>query len=730
MEDMKLKIGDIIQDKTEGTRYRVVAIVSGIATLCVMDIDTFQLMPFEVKSIMLLLSSEDLVRQEEKPKTVDIDALSDDVRADYENKLHLMHEVEQAYGPDFLGLFGRKPKPELNALCDKHHITKRIFWKFCRRYFQSGRNDTSLIDSRAMSPNKGRKYHHTKKAGKKPSILPERGVVLSQDVLNNFEDARLQYKNGLVGTWKEAYDYLIITHYYSDGSEDGTQAAGPYPISQTPTRDQFYYYMRTHMTHKDTRVAKTSEQDFNNSERLLLGDPTEYTAGCGDCVEIDACEFDVCLVSTTDKGQSVSHPTVYVALDQFSKAIVGCAVAYEQNSVMGITNLFLNIGDDKQEYCKKYGIGLNDPSWWPSNFLPARIRMDRGAEMASKAVGQICNILGIQRELVPPGSGSMKGYVESVFHQMQADMRTHLKHNGGVDHRYGSDPNEEAQLDIFDYTKLVIAFIIYYNDYYMENYRLTKDMMDEHIIPRPRELWKYGCSKFGDPKPISDSDQYQFALMTPIKPKYNRNGIRYKNLWYTPENDEKLLSKMLKAKNTMTPFDGVRMDMRCVDAMYYVRDGKLFKAVLKAGYRSFAGCTMQQWEVYRKQKQTMDILGRLENDRQDVDAFITEETIVESAKTDAPVSGDNIRPAREEERQAVNASMKMEPNLSVSPKQIESDKPTNDAPLDTESTAEKPESGNKRSYDVDDGADADWLAAVERALQGKLAEKTEDDADS
>jgi len=728
MEDLTIKIGDILQDKTAGTRYRVIAIVKDNVSLCIMGIKRFQLMSFGLKSILLLLTSGDLIRQEEEPFIVDVDALPDDIRADYENKLHMMREVEHLFGPDFIKLNGRGAKPGLKKMLGRYEVSSPVFWKLCRRYFQSGRKETSLIDARALSPNKGRSYSFTKKPGRRSDVFPEQGVLLTREVLDNFEEVRRKYLSGDLPSWKKAYEYLIAQYYYSEGSEDGTQPVGPYPISEIPTQDQFYYYMKTHLTHEEVRKSKTSSREVNNNERLLLGDPMQDTAGCGDCVEIDACEFDVCLVSTTDKGQSVSHPTVYIALDQFSKAIVGCAVAYEQNSVMGITNLFLNLGDDKSAYCRKYGIGLKDSSWWPSNFLPARIRMDRGAEMASKELDRICNELGIQKDLVPPGSGSLKGYVESIFRQMQAEMRPHLAHNGGVDHRHGSKPHEEAQLDIWDYTKMVIAFVLYYNNYYMKDYHLTKEMMDADIEPKPKKLWEYGCRQFGDPMPISNPEQYQFALMTPIKPQYNRKGICYEKLWYVPEDDTRLLSDMMKAQNTKKPLSGVRMDMRCVDAVYYVRDGRLFRAALKPAYASFANCTMEQWKAYRKQKGVMDAVGRIENERQDVDAYLTYESIVSSAQDDTPVSGGNIRPARERDRQAVNASLKMEDRPASSQDDPIKEMPVPELPDDVSAALSETDSRDARrnAYDVDDGADADRLAAVERAFDDKIDEDIHD----
>ena len=72
-------------------------------------------------------------------------------------------------------------------------------------------------------------------------------------------------------------------------------------------------------------------------------------------VEIDACEADVSLVSELDPDQAIGRPIVYFMIDVYSRIILAVSVAFDNNSILGITNLFLNLADDKQEYCKIHG---------------------------------------------------------------------------------------------------------------------------------------------------------------------------------------------------------------------------------------------------------------------------------------------------------------------------------------------------------------------------------------
>ena len=122
-------------------------------------------------------------------------------------------------------------------------------------------------------------------------------------------------------------------------------------------------------------------------------------------------------------------------IDVYSRIILAVSVAFDNNSVLGVTNLFLNLSDDKQEYCKKYGMGFDNPKIWPSNIIPRRIRLDRGSEFKSGGFDRICNELGIEKQIVPGASGSLKGIVEQSFHQMHVKQNMHLENYGWIEKR-------------------------------------------------------------------------------------------------------------------------------------------------------------------------------------------------------------------------------------------------------------------------------------------------------
>lgn len=74
--------------------------------------------------------------------------------------------------------------------------------------------------------------------------------------------------------------------------------------------------------------------------------------GPGDMVEIDAVEVDLSIVSELDRSKVVGRPIMYVMVDIFTRMILAISVSFDNNSMIALTNLFLNLSDDKIELCK------------------------------------------------------------------------------------------------------------------------------------------------------------------------------------------------------------------------------------------------------------------------------------------------------------------------------------------------------------------------------------------
>lgn len=650
-----IAVGDILKDPQTKKRYRVVDLAYENVVLCQMDINRFILTMHSLKTIITLLVDGGLVEESEDIIVFDTELLNGSVKEKYIMRQAMVYEIMNVYGKHLIDLCGKSPKPELKAILEKYSMPTPSFWRMFTRYIQSGMKDSSLIDNRHFR-SKGNTYNYTIKTGKPSEYFGRCGILITDEIKEYFNEALKEYRSGRQKNLKACYDRMNALHFTKTELRNGVPALVLLPETERPTMRQFYYYANKQLTEQEKDVIKTSVQEQRNNRRLITSDSMFEVFGPGDMVEIDACEADVSLVSTFDPNKTIGRPIVYLMIDVFTRMILAVSVTFDNNSVLGITNLFLNLADDKLEYCKKYGMGFDNPIIWRSNIIPRRLRVDRGSEFKSKEFDRICNELGIEKQIVPGASGSLKGIVEQSFHQMHLKQNSHLENYGLIEKRYDSNHHKEATLNIEQYTKMVINFVLTHNQEYDSSYPVTKEMIEQGIKPIPCLLWDYGVKKYGNPKPIPVREQYLFNLLIPVKAKIDRRGISYKNLYYLSDNDPELSKIMFKAGTKKIPFEA-RMDMRDVGHIYYLRNEKLIDAPLNerlSGNADFKSLTMKQYEDYLKKKKRMDAEGRVHNQELSAFNYAVNAAIVDEAKKEAISDFKNMRPARELEKQIVS----------------------------------------------------------------------------
>lgn len=661
MNNTILSVGDILFDNVHNTRYRVIAIIDNLVTLCEMDTTKFILSQLELSQIIDLLFSKDLIKKAENTLIFDVDSLSDSVKEKYQIKKNIINELLLNTEKSFMSLSGKTPKPQIKEIIEKYNIPKNSLWRIITNYFQSGMQDYSLVDAKAFGVNKGRQYEYINKTGAKAKYIDVPGIALSDIVIRNFEEGLNYYKSGRCKTVRDAYDYINNLHYSRTEIINGVQSVTLLPVSERPTYRQFSYYVNKHLSQQEKDLIKTSAIEQRNNKRLITSDSLSDVYGPCDMVEIDACEADVSLVSSLDTNKTIGRPIVYFMIDVYTRVIVAMSVAFDNNSVLGVTNLFLNLADDKQEYCNRYGMGFENPALWPSNVIPRRLRVDRGSEFKSKAFDRICNELGIEKQIVSGASGSLKGLVEQSFHQMHSRQNVHLEDKGLIEKRYDSEHHKEASLTIEQYTKMVINFVLMHNQQALDNYHMTKEMIENDIKPIPALLWQYGVKKYGEPRPIINKEQYLYNLMTPINAKLSRRGICYKDLWYICYDDKALSREMFNAGTKKVPIE-VRMDMRDISNVYYIRDSKLITAQLNpkiTGNADYLGMTMKEYEDYRTKRKELAAQGRIHNEELSAYNYAVNASIVDDAKKTTYSDKSDMRSNRELAKQDVSNKNKI-----------------------------------------------------------------------
>lgn len=651
MDNKSYKLYDII--KIDDKEFRVIGIFKD--TVALVELNTTKLVISTQKAVGLydMLNQGDAIIVNEEPdnKFYEIDKLSESVQNLYKIREKIAVEYQTKFAPLYIGIKTKEGSDFVKKLAETNEKTTAYIWNVIRNYTQSGFDKNSLIDKRhnreiTISSSKG------KRRGAKSKLDNGSEIIVDEITLEYFEEAKNAFLDGRFKTIKAAYNEMITKHYIGTYVNDkDEQCYGILPTKQRPTIRQFRYYVDHNATKEEIATAKTSAREVRNNLRLLVSDSRLNVTGPGSLWEVDECEADFQLVNRGDRNKVVGKAVVYFMIDVYSSLIVGYSVDFENNSINGITNCLLNLTVDKKELLSEHGLNP-DLFFWPDHVLPLRLRSDNGAEYISYEMERICNEIGINAELAPPGTGSYKGIVEQSFHQFQNGLRPLLEHKGLITKRHDSDEKKSATLTIDEFEEFILTFITNHNKSPMNDYPVTLDMRKHILTPSPEEIWKYGVEVSGSLKPIRNEDKFKYALLTPIKAGISRKGIYFKDLYYYDDKNKLLQYDMKLVGDKRKPLEA-RIDPRSVECIYFLRDEEIVCVPLnpnKTANLEYADYSLKEYEQIHSEKALQDLKNAQTKIDLDIAALTRNQNIINKIPTSYIPSSKNIKENRKDEK--------------------------------------------------------------------------------
>lgn len=641
---ISLGIGDIVCDVTNKRSFRVISVLkNNIVGLCELGINSLKIFNIEYPHLMTLITNGSYILNKEDKILIDFGDLSDDAINKFQKRKELIKDICDIYGPGFLGLLGHNAKPELDEIMRKHNVNRVDLRRVITKYLQSGLDYNSLIDGRNFRKQEGKIVYKNRTGRKCTDSRFTSNIVVAGAVVEQFDDAINYLKSGKNITYKKAYDYLILKYYMREVMGRFVELGD----SEKPTYRQFRYYVKKRVSQKELDKIRTSSMEQRNNRRFLSSDSLKDVSGPMDLCEMDACEVDVSVVYGPDAERNgiykcVGRPVLYAMIDVYSRVVIAVGVSFDNNSNMGFTNCLLNLAEDKVKYAAEHGVKIDSERLWPSRCLPNRLRVDRGAEFRGIQVERICNELGINRELVSAGTGSLKGVVEQFFHQFHTAIRAHIEKHGEITKRHDSNHHEESTMTIDDFTTLLINHVLFHNQRVLDGYPYTADMIKNEVKAIPILLWEYGISRYFNPKPVVSTNQFLYTLCMPVNASVSNNkGICYKGLYYLPHGDEDFYDHCFALGRKREKIE-IRIDERSVDNIYYKKGDKLVRASLNLAVKSnegFSGMTWTEYNLYFKKKSRLKKEGQNHNVELDALSFAVNHELVKDAARRKIASG-------------------------------------------------------------------------------------------
>jgi len=543
-------------------------------------------------------------------------------------------------------LYNKKFRSNLITEINKKFNTSKVtIYKNLRLYLQGGMTKNSLLSHAKVD----RIINYSYKTGRKRNITQGEGIIVDATVLLHIKSIYINYYLKVDGsTIKQAFHEFLYQYYSYLTIENNKEVRKILNDDKIPTLRQFTYHMNKIRNYKKEIISKIGEIKYQQNERPTLSKEDIDIFGPGHLYEVDSTVSDIYLVSNFSRNIVVGRATLYITIDVYSRLITGFYTGFEDSGWIAAMMAYMNMNDNKVEFCKKYDIDIEEKQW-PSYGIPSRINADRG-ETISKASDELVKHLHISIITNPPYCPDLKGIVERWFSTINEYLRNYVP--GGVrkDHqqRGGEDYRRKAVLNIREFNQFIIKFILAYNNTVLHSFSMSRDMIDNQMVPTPANIWDYGATNkllFTSKVPI---DKMILTLMPKDKASVQRGGIYFEGLYYSCKTG---ISEnwFLRVSNGPKKVD-IAYDTRNLNKIYiYDKKTMEFETcyMLPKSFKDYKDISLDELRKIRSTESTLKKLNNSENISLQINSHHEMMNIVDNAikqsKVVAPLSKDKIK---------------------------------------------------------------------------------------
>ncbi|WP_258725232.1 Mu transposase C-terminal domain-containing protein [Cellulomonas sp. NS3] len=152
-------------------------------------------------------------------------------------------------------------------------------------------------------------------------------------------------------------------------------------------------------------------------------------------VQMDHTSMDLIVVDERHR-LAIGRPYLTVAIDVFSRCVVGLVVTLEAPSALSVGLCLTHTVMDKRSWLQRLGVEVV----WPMSGKPLEVYVDNAAEFKSEALRRGCEQHGITLRWRPPGQPHFGGIVERVIgtmmqqvHELAGTTFSNPRERGGYD---------------------------------------------------------------------------------------------------------------------------------------------------------------------------------------------------------------------------------------------------------------------------------------------------------
>lgn len=239
-------------------------------------------------------------------------------------------------------------------------------------------------------------------------------------------------------------------------------------------------------------------------------------------VEMDATRLDVFVVAP-GSGLVIGRPWITVAIDYFSRAILGFYLGFEPPSANTVMNCLRHAIGPKDYYVERFG---SEAFEWPMHGVPLLVVVDNAREYFSETVEDAALQLGFDVQQHPVKWPNWKGTIERFFRTLNEGALAWLpgKSFRSVAEKGDYDAETVAVLELPTLEDLVTKWIIL-------EHNTTRH---EGIGDVPARLWAEGVKKVPPSLPPRMQDLDVLLAYTRTMTLTSK-GVQFQNLYYRSE---------------------------------------------------------------------------------------------------------------------------------------------------------------------------------------------------
>lgn len=291
-------------------------------------------------------------------------------------------------------------------------------------------------------------------------------------------------------------------------------------------------------------------------------------------VQIDHTVIDIVVVDERER-RPIGRPYLTVAIDVFSRTLVGLVLTLEPPSAVSVGLCLAHAVADKRPWLEQFGVEAE----WPMSGKPKSLFLDNAAEFKSEALRRGCEQRGIRLSYRPPGHPHYGGIVERLIgtvmreiHQLPGTTFSSPVQRG----RYDSE--KMAALTLPELEKWLVLAVASYHG-----------RRHGTLGQTPAATWAAGIAATGIPAVTANQTAFLVDFLPVIRRTLTRTGFLIDHVHYFAN----ALKPWISRRDRLGKFI-IRRDPRDISRIWVLEpDGHNY---VEVPYRSISNPSISLWE--------------------------------------------------------------------------------------------------------------------------------------